>query len=77
MGQPHPSCPFCGSPVDIKGRDLHNKDVFQEVTGWAAIRTHGGTNQVSLRKVSGRYAHGRCVRLEARGITVRDQGRLL
>ena len=70
-------CPFCGEPVETRGRDLHNRDLFVEQTGWSVVRQQGGSNQLSLRKQTGRYAHGRCVRLVSRGIDPINQGRLI
>lgn len=72
-----PFCPFCGREVEYRGRDLHNKDLFVEQSGWSQVRRQGGSNQLSLRKTTGRYAHGSCVRLMVKGIDPKEQGRLI
>jgi hypothetical protein len=57
------TCALCRRPVnpDAKGE-------YVEQTGWCVNRRGGGTNQLSLRKETGRYAHGGCVRLAVKGI---------
>jgi len=65
-------CAFCGRPVhpNIRGN-------YVEQSGWSINRTAGGSNQLSLRRETGRYAHGSCIRLAVRGVDSRDQGTLL
>ena len=67
-----PTCSFCDLPVEPRGAD-----VFAEQRGWSVNRTAGGSNQLSLRKETGRYAHGACIRLAVRGVDPRDQGAML
>ena len=66
------ACALCDKPVEPRGAD-----VFVEQSGWSVNRSAGGSNQLSLRKETGRYAHGSCVRLAIRGISPRDQGAML
>jgi hypothetical protein len=66
------NCTFCGKPLHPRA-----VDVFAEQTGWSVNRTAGGSNQLSLRRETGRYAHGACIRLAVRGVDPRDQGALL
>jgi hypothetical protein len=67
-----PVCALCGKPCNS-----HAVGVYVEQTGWSINRTAGGSNQLSLRKETGRYAHGACIRLAVRGVDPRDQGALL
>jgi hypothetical protein len=68
----YPICAFCGKPCNP-----HAVGVYVEQSGWSVTRTAGGSNQLSLRKETGRYAHGACIRLAVRGVDPRDQGALL
>jgi len=65
-------CTFCGKAVDpnIRGN-------YVEQTGWSVTRSAGGLNQLSLRKETGRYAHGACIRLAVRGVDPRGQEAML
>jgi hypothetical protein len=65
-------CALCGKPVAPRA-----EDTFLEQSGWSHNRSAGGSNQLSLRKETGRYAHGACIRLAVRGVDPRDQGALL
>ena len=65
-------CALCGKPVNS-----HAIGVYVEQSGWSITRTAGGSNQLSLRRETGRYAHGSCIHLAVRGIDPRDQGALL
>jgi len=65
-------CPFCDRPVNPRA-----EGVYVEQRGWSVNRSAGGSNQLSLRELSGRYAHGACIRLAVRGVDPRDQGALL
>jgi len=65
-------CPFCDLPVNPRA-----EGVYVEQRGWSVNRSAGGSNQLSLRELSGRYAHGSCIRLAVRGVDPRDQGALL
>jgi hypothetical protein len=65
-------CAFCDLPVMP-----HVEGVYAEQSGWSVTRTAGGSNQLSLRRETGRYAHGHCIRLAVRGVDPRDQGALL
>ena len=66
------ACGLCGKDVHAEGIDT-----FSEQTGWAVNRVQGGTNQLSLRKQTGRYAHGSCVRLAIRGVDPEYQESML
>ena len=44
-------------PVDIRP----GRGAFREVTGWAPIRSGGGSNEVRLPVYTGRYAHRLCI----------------
>lgn len=61
-------CHFCGKLVhtDYEG-------CYRLTTGWAPKRAQGGANAIRLAEPSDKWAHGRCVELEARGIGV-NQG---
>ena len=67
-----PTCPFCDLAVNPRA-----EGAYVEQTGWSVNRSAGGSNQLSLRKETGRYAHGSCIRLAIRGVDPRDQGALL
>ena len=64
-------CALCRLPVDPDA-----KGEYVEQTGWCVNRRGGGTNQLSLRKETGRYAHGSCVRLAVKGIDPERQAGL-
>jgi hypothetical protein len=65
-------CVFCGRPVAPRA-----EDTYREQQGWSVNRSAGGANQLSLRRETGRYAHGACIRLAVRGVDPRDQGVML
>lgn len=65
-------CALCGVPVLPR-----DPDTYREQSGWSVNRSAGGSNQLSLRKETGRYAHGRCIRLAVRGIDVTTQETML
>jgi hypothetical protein len=67
------TCALCGKTLV----NPHFAGNYVEQTGWSINRTVGGSNQLSLRKPTGRYAHGACIRLAVRGVDPRDQGALL
>ena len=64
-------CPFCGEVLNTESKGL-----YVEQTGWSVQRIKGGANQISLRKPTGRYAHGHCIRQEGMGVH-RSQGKLI
>ena len=66
------NCFFCDRPLNPNTRG-----VFTEQSGWSVNRSAGGSNQLSLRRETGRYAHGPCVRLAIQGVDARNQGALL
>lgn len=65
-------CPFCDEPVEPSATGT-----YMEQAGWSKRRDAGGSNQVSLRKETGRYAHGKCVQSAVRGIDPKNQGVML
>jgi hypothetical protein len=68
-------CHFCGR--EDRPIDPDATGTYAEVTGWSRRRDAGGSNQVSLREETGRYAHDYCVRLAVRGVDPANQGSLL
>ena len=64
-------CPFCQQPCPTRGHDI-----YIEQSGWSRLREGGGSNQLSLRKQTGRSAHGVCVRRAVMGVS-QDQGTLI
>lgn len=66
------TCAMCGKRVEPR-----SSDTFIEQVGWSINRRAGGSNQLSLREPTGRYAHGACIRLAVRGVDPRDQGAML
>jgi hypothetical protein len=52
------------------GRDLTttHMGVYRFVEGWEKVRSQGGTNAISMRKVHDQWAHGTCVELKSRGL---------
>jgi hypothetical protein len=68
-----PVCAFCGKPCNP-----HAVGAFVEQSGWSVNRgPRGGSNQLNLRRETGCYAHGACIRLAVRGVDPRDQGAML
>jgi hypothetical protein len=62
------TCALCGNPVqsDAVG-------VFRKTTGWAEQRgASGGANAVALPERHDQWAHGMCVKREARGVSARQ-----
>lgn len=49
-------CAFCGEPCDSGA-----PGVFLEVAGWAENRTRGGAHAITMRRNTGRVAHGPCM----------------
>lgn len=50
-------CALCNKIMDLTRPHYH------EETGWVKPRRLGGTNALTLRKVTGRFAHWECVDL--------------
>lgn len=50
-------CALCDKVMDLARPHYH------EETGWVKPRRHGGTNALSLRQLTGRFAHWECVDL--------------
>lgn len=65
-------CALCELPVNP-----NEKGAYVEQTGWSVNRSAGGSNQLSLRRETGRYAHGNCIRLAIRGVDPRNQGAMM
>jgi hypothetical protein len=49
-------CAFCDELVDPD-------QAYRKVEGWELPRPAGGANQITLRRVTGDYAHAACVTL--------------
>jgi len=69
-GESYYQCVAVSTSADATG-------TYAEVIGWSRRRDAGGSNQVSLRRESGRYAHDYCVRLAVLGVDPANQGSLL
>lgn len=65
-------CAICDETLNIR-----ESNVWAEVVGWSRFREQGGSNQVSLRKETGRYAHDHCMRMRLRGVDVSSQESML
>jgi hypothetical protein len=66
-------CALCSLPIE----NVNTPGVYVQQVGWSVNRQQGGSNQLSLRRETGLYAHGACVRLAIRGVNPRDQGSLV
>lgn len=65
-----PTCQFCGEPVLVTARS----GWVRGVTGWETPRRQGGANAILNRKLTGDFAHERCVKDRT---TIEAQGSLL
>lgn len=50
-------CALCSKAMDLSRPHYH------EETGWVKPRRLGGTNALTLRRVTGKFAHWECVDL--------------
>lgn len=62
-----PRCSYCDEPVDVR----HRRGYMRAVTGWEAIRSSGGINNLKMRTETGAVAHTGCV--DEAMATQRDQ----
>lgn len=66
----HAVCTLCDKAIEA------GQPVMQEEIGYARIRSEGGTNALSLRRVTGRFAHLICVQAVSQGISPHQESLL-
>lgn len=66
---PNIYCDLCNKIMDLTRPHYH------EESGWVKTRRLGGTNALSIRKRTGKYAHWECVELKKSKVSP-DQRRM-
>lgn len=52
-------CHFCDEPINI-----NTIGAYRQVTGWAQIRSQGGTGSLAMTSEPHAWAHGKCIQSE-------------